>query len=545
MSENSQRKRYFAIQGRAVNWAWSFRDLLKESLSSSARDGSPPPNGLGRKEKYSILWAFNDPDVYENLTTSKGEVRVALVSSKPGGLGQGFTRGVVAIGRVLPQDLKGQIRWEYWPESDEKKPWDYKFFVRVEQVAAGLYETLKRLEGLRPEDFKYPSPLLSEVFSKWGPSIIPLVPGNLTQGSLAEIEESVFDQIMFLARRLGFRSVVPSPTGVWDPKPVEEELLRRNVVIPSDIVKECVSALASGKHLLLWGVPGTGKTTLARAIAEAYGFDIVEKTATAEWSRVDVVGGPVFVGGRVKWRCGALLEAVARDYSRLERGKESGTILLIDEINRANLERAFGEFLTIFSGSDPNEWFIPGSILEEIQEYREDGAIDSCGEYLLKKWEENGGDRLEVPRGFRVIATMNTYDRRYLFTLGYAFLRRFAVVEVQNPEVEELEKILARYSSRVEIVREVMELYNKIREGTRNEFEVGTALLADLVKFAESVYGGNPKEAVDRAFKAIIMPQLEGLPSAHLRAIREVLEDGDYGSSLGAFKRLYPEALEQ
>ncbi len=36
---------------------------------------------------------------------------------------------------------------------------------------------------------------------------------------------------------------------------------------------------------------------------------------------------------------------------------------------------------------------------------------------------------LHMPLSFRIVATMNTYDRSLLFSLGYAFLRRFAIVD--------------------------------------------------------------------------------------------------------------------
>jgi hypothetical protein len=42
------------------------------------------------------------------------------------------------------------------------------------------------------------------------------------------------------------------------------------------------------------------------------------------------------------------------------------------------------------------------------------------------------GDRLYVPYSFRILATMNSYDRALLFKLGYALLRRFAVVEMRR-----------------------------------------------------------------------------------------------------------------
>jgi hypothetical protein len=80
----------------------------------------------------------------------------------------------------------------------------------------------------------------------------------------------------------------------------------------------------------------------------------------------------VFVGGEVRWKSGALLEAIA------EHLTGNGALLLIDEINRANMDRAFGEFFTIFGG-ELDEWAIPESLFHEMEAYKE-GKLDKAGE---------------------------------------------------------------------------------------------------------------------------------------------------------------------
>jgi len=65
-----------------------------------------------------------------------------------------------------------------------------------------------------------------------------------------------------------------------------------------------------------------------------------------------------------------------------------------------------------------------------------------CSE--LTKLTEEGS--VIVPFSFRVLATMNNYDRALLFKLGYALTRRFAIINYNY--LEDISKYCAMYSEK-------------------------------------------------------------------------------------------------
>lgn len=162
--------------------------------------------------------------------------------------------------------------------------------------------------------------------------------------------------------------------------------------------KTALAHLVSGKNIIFYGPPGTGKTELSCELANSFcgkdNYTLV--TANGEWTTYDVKGGQKVEGG---FRDGFLTEAVKKDVEPYW--------LIIDEINRANLDLAFGEAFTLLD----IEYREKKPLVHE--EERDDGAV-------------------KIPESFRILGTMNSYDKALLHKLGYAFRRRFAFVEIPS-----------------------------------------------------------------------------------------------------------------
>lgn len=365
-------------------YAWKLRDELSSALDQydlssiplyATRIEKSEPNASG---SINYWWLNANPIIWSISDMAVGSIQSYSLYNENGNKRRIFQNfldakaGDIVIGYETSPVKQIVALAEVFQENDGEK----LYFKKVEGLSTPIdYSTLK----------EYPELEKMEYF------INP-------QGSLFKLTESEYETIMDI-----IRDANPVTTKETFETYTKEDFLDE-VYITGESYDSLVSLLKHKKNIILQGAPGVGKTFAAKRLAYAMmgekDEDRIEVVQFHQsYSYEDFVMGYKPKGNEYELKRGVFYrfcQKAANDPDNKEY------FFIIDEINRGNLSKIFGELLMLIE-----------------KDYRGTKATLAYSEIPFA-----------VPENLYIIGMMNTADRS-LAMIDYALRRRFSFYEME------------------------------------------------------------------------------------------------------------------
>lgn len=230
----------------------------------------------------------------------------------------------------------------------------------------------------------------------------------------------------------------------------EEELQKLDDIFISGAMQyNIIELLKYKKNIILQGSPGVGKTYIAEKLIKNT-FNITEKQLLLvqfhqSFSYEDFIEGyRPNKEGKFELQDGLFKQFVVDALQNAERDY----FVIIDEINRGNLSKIFGELFMLIEN-------------------------DKRGKKIKLAYSK---EEFTVPGNIYFIGTMNTADRS-LANLDFALRRRFSFVHIEPAfNGEALDKFVTFLSNKgisEQFVNMIVHNINKVNQEIRNDFRLG------------------------------------------------------------------------
>ncbi len=260
----------------------------------------------------------------------------------------------------------------------------------------------------------------------------------------------------------------------------------------------CLTAILSGGHFLLMGLPGLGKTKLVGTLGTVMGFEHKRVQCTPDLMPADIIGSEILDG-----------EGNNRSF-QFVKGPVFCQLLMADEINRASPRTQ-------------------SALLQAMQEYQ----------------VTVGGVTYDLPRPFHVMATQNPLEQEGTYPLPEAQLDRFMLqIDIGYPDRDdERRMILAttgaheEKASQVFTAAEVLEAQRLIRQ-----LPIGQKVVDGILQLVQA---GRPEQSPIAAVKKHVSwgPGPRASQALMLAIRAKALLEGRYMPSLDDAVEIAPAVL--
>ncbi|MCE4601534.1 MAG: AAA family ATPase [Desulfurococcales archaeon] len=180
-------------------------------------------------------------------------------------------------------------------------------------------------------------------------------------------------------------------------------------------------------------------------------------------------------------------------------------ILVIDEINRGDISRIFGELITLLE---------------------HDKRLSRPNQIIVKL--PYSGDLFAIPPNLYIIGTMNSTDRS-IALVDYALRRRFAFMEI-SPQPDLVESKVIDGLSLKDLLKNIND---RIRRELGKDFEIGHSYFLEV----------NDKESLHRIWYYQIVPLLQEYFYSNLKALAGIFDDKEKLYDVSQASSVRPEEL--
>ena len=278
------------------------------------------------------------------------------------------------------------------------------------------------------------------------------------------------------------------------------EKLDKEVFLKKEECEKIYNILKEKKNIILEGAPGVGKTYIAKRLCYAIMRKKEEERLLniqfhQSYAYEDFVLGyrPTKKGG-FKLKSGPFIDFC----EKARKDKKNEYFLIIDEINRGNISKIFGELLVLIENDKRDTYSVDLAYQGKNEDYK----------------------NFTIPSNLYIIGLMNTADRS-LALMDFALRRRFAFYRI-NPLFEE-EKFKT-YAQNIPYLNDIIPFIKKLNDKIKDDESLGEGFMIGHSYFS-NFKEKESKEEIKNKLELILEYEIEPMLKEYWYDEKDKLKD--------------------